>query len=165
MIKNNSSISDILKFLNLPTDTVIFSNKEFSKYENYNGTCVYLECLAMNRVEFLKVFVEKHNNGDVKIHNKNGPAKVFFCGDCIEVWYYINNKIHRINNPARICYSDGLVIGEWYFLKDKLHNSVGPANRYYFNKRWHNYFYINGIEFSRDEFFDRMDKINDKKEQ
>jgi len=165
MIKRNSSISDILEFLNLPIDTIIFSNKEPNKCENYNGTCVYLEYLAMNRVKLSKAFVEKHNNGDIKIHNKNGPAYIYFYDDFVYVSHYINDKLHRINNPAFIKYNrDGLIIAERYYLKGKFHNSVGPSCRFYLDKRWHNRFYINGVEFSRNRFFERMDRINDKEQ-
>jgi len=161
MIKNNSSISDILKFLNLPTDTVIFSDEESDKYKNYNGTCVYLEYSIINRAKLLKVTVEKYNS-DTNIHNKNGSVEIIFYDKFIEILYFIDRKAHRINKPAFIKYNrDGLIITEWYYLKGKLHNSVGPAYRYYYDKRWYNCFYINGVRFSRDRFFERMERIND----
>jgi len=221
MIKRNSSIPDILEFLNLPIDTVIISNKGFNKYKKHNGTCVYLEYSFTNQTKLFNVLVKKHNNDDVKYHNENGPAGMFFYNDFVEVWhhandkihrinkparirynydgliieewYYINNKIHRINKPAIIKYNyygliieewyyindkihrinkpaiikynyDGLIIGEYYYLKGKRHNSVGSACRVYCKNRWYNRFYINGIEFSRDMFFERMGKMNDKKQ-
>jgi len=165
MIKNNSSISDILEFLNLPIDTVIFFDKESDKYKNYNGICVYLYYSSIDRIKLYEIIVEKHNSGNIKIHNKNNPARICFYANHIEVLYYINNNIWRVNKPARITYNyDGLIIIEYYYLKGKRHNSVGPAYRSYYDRRWHNYFYINGIEFSRDEFFERMDRINDKKQ-
>jgi len=166
MIKRNSSIPDILEFLNLPIDTVIISNKGSNKYKKYNGTCVYLKYSLPNQTKLSNVLVEEYNNDDAKPHNKNGPAEIGFYDDCIEVLYYINGEVHRINKPAIIYYNcDGLIIEEWYYIKGKCHNSVGPASRSYFNKKWENFFFIDGVLLSHDDFFERMERINDQKEQ
>ena len=48
-------------------------------------------------------------------------------------YYYLNNKLHRVDGPAYISYyQDGKIYSEHYFLNGKHHREDGPAFiRYY----------------------------------
>jgi hypothetical protein len=45
---------------------------------------------------------------------------------------YVNEKRHRVNGPAFVCYyADGTILRESWYLNNKPHNLYGPATIIY----------------------------------
>lgn len=153
MINKYDTIEDILKFCNVPNITTYKESNLPAVIEKDELIAVAYGC-GFNRI----VTIEKGNgyNNEQCIHNKYGPAKIeFFTGDFntyILISYCINNRLHRIGNPAFIRYKNGIIDKERYYIKSRLHNPVGPASRTLINQSWRNEFYINGHFLTLDSF-------------
>lgn len=72
--------------------------------------------------------VRRKNN---QIHCLTGPASEEFyypSGNIRIRWYYINDKLHKVNEPAMIIYfEDGRESEVAYYLNNMMHNKNGPA--------------------------------------
>lgn len=83
------------------------------------------------------------------LHRKDGPAIEWYNGT--KHWM-INGKKHRKNGPA-IEYSNGSK--EWY-KNGKLHREDGPAVVFIDNEGTHEQFFLNGKEFSREDYWNKV---------
>jgi YD repeat-containing protein len=69
--------------------------------------------------------------------------------------WYIDNKLHRDNNPAKIEWNEQghLIKREWY-QNNKRHRENGPAVMKYYDNgtRIYQYYYLNGDPIRKDKF-------------
>jgi len=70
-----------------------------------------------------------------KLHLEDGPAVILHDGT--EQYWYLNDKLHRLDGPAII----SVKIGRWWYLNDKLHRVGKPAITY---PNGAQYWYLNG---------------------
>jgi hypothetical protein len=100
-------------------------------------------------------------NGDY--HREHGPAIVNYYknGQRGNVCYYINGKLHRDDGPAWVDYDeDGFVVEESWHSQGKLHRTDGPANVFHHNKDVSIYYFLNGIEYTKEDWEREVAKGN-----
>jgi hypothetical protein len=77
---------------------------------------------------------------------KNGCYKKYYDKEETILYieeYYLNDKLHREDGPAKITYlDDGDIDSEEYYLNDKLHREEGPAYISYKNYKSGDIFFV-----------------------
>lgn len=109
---------------------------------------------VMNYSGFLFVFAEDslYHFKDGKIHRDDDKPAVINKDN--EKYWYQNNVLHRVNNPAVIKLDSEL----WY-LNGRRHRIGGPS--FYgrgFESRW----YVNGLEYDEQEYWNLPQLIHHK---
>ncbi len=71
-------------------------------------------------------------NGKEFYNKEDGPSVTFYVDNeknkKILDYYYLNNKLNRINGPSEVWYDEnGNIIKEYYYKDGKLHREDGPA--------------------------------------
>jgi hypothetical protein len=80
-------------------------------------------------------------------------------------FYYLNDKLHRENGPARqYWYENGKKCYEDYHLDNKYHREDGPACQYWYEngKKCYEDYYLNGKKVSKEEVMNTSKTINIK---
>jgi len=158
-ITKYNPIEDFFDILNVPKIITLYDRYSIPKiidlgeiycYHEYNIVC------GKKTINFVSVEIGTGLHNRHSFHNEKGPSIVSISEKKIFIGYYLKNKRHRFGGPAvnryNLLYQKQM---EEYFIFNKLHNSIGPARRIFSNNKWINYYYINGINLTRDQFFKR----------
>jgi len=95
-----------------------------------------------------------YRNKNGKLHRLDGPAVIYNNDEDWDIWkeYYINGKLGRIGGGPAITKADYDTEINEYYENDKLHRLDGPAHTEHWNGGRHSSYWIDGIEYSVDEY-------------
>ena len=167
-LSDKMSDKDVLRFLNLPEDTVVYYSpaplwvNEIQSKDSKLFVCRYGNRFTtgeFGEVMLVGKYKKVSNSGYRYIKgNLNGPSWLCFSNE-VNVSYFVDNLLHRVTGPANIVYDyNGTVIKERYLINSKLHSPVGPALREKTNRGWYNCFYLHGKQISLNEFCNNIER-------